>query len=415
MTTPSTTAARWLDKPGHHRWLAAEEDRLVDFHTRTAHGARVGFSPLGLDGRPDDKADRELWLTCRMIHCFSIEHLLGRPGSASIAAHGVQTLQRYFHDLKNGGWYAAVGADGEPTSQTKSGYGHAFVILAGASATQAGIEGGHELLTDALDVIDDHFWIENDQAVVDALTDNWTVIEPGYRGQNANMHLTEAYMAAAEATGDLTLLDRAREIAERIVNKDARNLHWRLPEHYDQDWNVVPEYNQDKPADPFRPYGTLVGHWFEWARIVLQLDHLLDGSLDWAQEAATQLFATGVAEGWDPAAGGVAYSLDVEGNPVNTDRMHWVMAEAIGAAVALARRTGEPAYDQWYQCFWDYVARSVIDPSGGSWWHELDRDGQPKFETWATKPDLYHALQATLYARSRFGPGLAAAARAAQE
>jgi sulfoquinovose isomerase len=37
-------------------------------------------------------------------------------------------------------------------------YDHAFVVLAGATATRAGITGGEELLSQSLDVVEQHFW-----------------------------------------------------------------------------------------------------------------------------------------------------------------------------------------------------------------------------------------------------------------
>ena len=36
--------------------------------------------------------------------------------------------------------------------------------------------------------------------------------------------------------------------------------------HFDPQWRALPDYNRDTPADPFRPYGATIGHWFEWAR-----------------------------------------------------------------------------------------------------------------------------------------------------
>ena len=45
--------------------------------------------------------------------------------------------------------------------------------------------------------------------------DGWEDVSP-YRGQNANMHMTEAMLCAFEATADAKYLDRARSLAHRI-------------------------------------------------------------------------------------------------------------------------------------------------------------------------------------------------------
>ena len=90
------------------------------------------------------------------------------------------------------------------------------------------------------------------------------------------------------------------------------------------------------------------------------------------------------------------YTTDFDGRPVVTDRLHWVLTEAIGAAAALLAVTGEQQYDDWYRTFWDHADAAFRDREHGSWRHELDERLQPSARTWAGKPDVYHALQATL-------------------
>ncbi|WP_405484399.1 AGE family epimerase/isomerase [Streptomyces sp. NBC_00009] len=163
---------------------------------------------------------------------------------------------------------------------------------------------------------------------------------------------------------------------------------------------------------PQTPRGSLVGHWLEWARLLVMVRAQTPGvQAAWTTEAAQQPFARAVAEGWDAERGGFVYSVDFAGKPVNRQRMHWTIAEAVGAAVFLYRATGDATYESWYRSFWDYAARDVLDRAGGSWWHELDTHGHPTTTTWDGKPDLYHAFQATLYARAPQHLGLGEAAR----
>ncbi|MDQ1582837.1 MAG: sulfoquinovose isomerase [Microbacteriaceae bacterium] len=409
--TRSTAGPAWSDFESHHRWLRAEEERLLRFHEQHALEDSVGFAPLDRNGEPERESPRELYATARIVHCFALAHLGGRPGAAAIAEHGLRALTHEFLDEKNDGWFASVSQTGAVNDDTKSAYAHAFVVLAASTAMQSGLAGGEELLAHADRVIDAHFWREDEGAVVDAFSANWDLLEPGYRGQNANMHLTEAYLGAYEVTADKKFLRRAERISELIVARNGERWNWRVPEHFDADWSALPDYNIDKPADPFRPYGSLVGHWLEWARLVLQLYALSNAGAQWAPAAARGLFAAAVRDGWDQERGGLVYSVDVGGMVVNAARMHWAMAEAVGAAVALFRQTGDAQYEGWYREFWSYISRCVLDRRAGSWWHELDASGAPAFDTWPGKPDLYHAYQATLYARADAGLGLAAAAR----
>jgi mannose/cellobiose epimerase-like protein (N-acyl-D-glucosamine 2-epimerase family) len=412
MNTGETAGPAWRESAGHRRWLQGEQDRLVAFHSRNALEAPIGFDPLDAAGRPEREAPRELYATARLVHCFAIEHLLGRPGAALIALHGLRALTGALHDDTHGGWFTAVDPAGQPVDDTKATYAHAFVLLAGASATQAGLPGARVLLDEAAETIDRHLWQKAEGAALDGLRRDWQSLESGYRGQNANMHLTEAYLAAAEATGDEQYLRRAESIANLIVNTNARATHWRIPEHYDAEWHVLPRYNEDRPGDKFRPFGVTVGHWFEWARLILSMAALPGSDAAWAPEAAAGLFHRAVDDGWDDERGGLVYTTDFTGRSVNPDRMHWVIAEAVGAAHYLATLTGESEYETWYRRFWDEIEARVIDRDGGSWWHQRAADGSPKTDTWPGKPDLYHAWQATLYPRSSTSLGLAAAARA---
>src|SRR5262245_6616530 len=121
----------WLATPAHARWLEAETDRLLEFGA-ASRDPLGGFGWLGEDGARDEGHDVERWITCRMTHCFSLAAMMGRPGAASLADHGVAALTGRLRDEDNGGWFAAVGPNG-PTKTAKEAYGHAFVILAAAS------------------------------------------------------------------------------------------------------------------------------------------------------------------------------------------------------------------------------------------------------------------------------------------
>jgi sulfoquinovose isomerase len=225
------------------------------------------------------------------------------------------------------------------------------------------------------------------------------------------MHSIEAYLAVADATGDGRWRQRALRIADRLVNREARAHDWRLPEHFDDGWNLLPEYNRDKPDDPFRPYGVTPGHGLEWARLMLHLDAALkadgSGSPEWLVPAAVALFDRAVLDGWYPEKGGFAYTTDWDGVPVVERRFHWVVAEGIGAAATLERVTGDSRFADWYAVFWDYARDTLIE--GYGWVHEVDEDGTPVGVTWPGRADWYHAVQATLIPRLPLAPSLATA------
>lgn len=407
----------WLTSPAHHRWLEQETDRLLAFG-RAARLPDGGFGWLDEQGRVDPDRPTELWITCRMTYVFALGALLGRPGCGALADHGITALAGPFRDVEHGGWFAAVdgsgGAGGTPAGHTgKDAYPHAFVVLATASAAAAGRPGARELLDEALAVSLRHFWDDAAGMVVESWDRTFTECE-AYRGVNANMHTVEAYLAAADVTGDVAWLDRAARITERVVHRLAKGNQWRIPEHFDTSWQADLDYNKDTPAHPFRPYGATIGHWLEWARLTLHVRAALVASgravPEWFIADAAALFDAAVAEGWHvDGAPGFVYTVDWAGRPVVRERMHWVLCEAIGAAAALHAVTGESRFATWYQTWWDYAELHMIDRDGGSWWHELGTDQEVSRTVWSGKADLYHAVQATLVPRLPLSPVLAPA------
>jgi mannose/cellobiose epimerase-like protein (N-acyl-D-glucosamine 2-epimerase family) len=225
------------------------------------------------------------------------------------------------------------------------------------------------------------------------------------------MHAVEAFLAAADAGGGPEWRARALRIAERLVHRVAGAAAWMLPEHYDAGWTPLREFNRDRPADRFRPYGVTIGHLLEWSRLVLDLRAALGPAApEWLLPAAVGLFDRAVELGWAvDGADGFVYTVDFAGRPVVRQRMHWVVAEALAAAATLHRVTGADRYAAAYARSWAYATRYLIDRDGGSWWHELDPANRPAATVWPGKPDAYHVVQAMLLPRLPVAPGPAAA------
>ncbi len=405
----------WLADPVDTSSLLREVDRLVGF-------ARAARHPLGF-GWLDERGELterpvELWITCRMTHVFALEamrlggHADTRGAVAGLAGHGVAALRGPLRDAEHGGWFAAVDATG-PVDTAKQAYGHAFVVLAAASATAAGTPGAAELLDEALGVLDERFWDERHGMSVEEWDRGWRRLD-GYRGVNANMHLVEALLAAHDVTGDAELLHRARRVTTRVVHEVGRRHGFRLPEHFTEAWEPVPDFNRDDPAHPFRPYGVTVGHLLEWSRLTLLLGRALgpDAPL-WAVDDARSLFERAVSDGWSGGENpGFCYTTDFAGRPVVAHRMHWVVAEAAAAAAVLSQDAGDPAYGRWREAWLDLALTRFADPDGGSWWHELDESNRPSAVVWQGKPDVYHAYQALLTPLLPSAPSYVAGVRA---
>src|SRR5690606_34534028 len=201
---------------------------------------------------------------------------------------------------------------------------------------------------DVTEVINTRFWDNSVGAVKEEFANDWSEITQ-YRGQNSNMHLTEALMAAYEATGDKAYLAKAERIAELIIAKHAAPLGYRVAEHFDQDWVLDKDY---VGSEMFRPSGTTPGHWLEWARLLMQLWVLGDKRLSWLTEAARNLFPQSVGLGWDKVDGGFCYTLDWDSQPIMREKLWWPVSEAIGAASFLSAYERDNYSQAWYRKLW---------------------------------------------------------------
>ena len=413
-----------IGTPENRAFLAESAESLLRFGHRFP-SPEGGSYYLGDDGTPWKDRSRETWITARMCHVYSLGVFLGHPGSEELADAALKGLRGELHDAENGGWYSGRTAEGG-ILPGKQCYAHAFVILAASSALLAGRPGAKELLDEAVALYDNRFWNEEEGLACDTWNTEFTELD-GYRGLNANMHTVEAFLAASDVTGDPKYRVRAGRIIDRVLEW-AKGNDWRIPEHYNSDWQADLMCNIDKPDDPFKPFGATPGHGIEWARLITQWalstfggqcaagenrqgvgapagDCPLEKAARYrAQKAAEKyldvaehLFGRAIGDAWNAdGAPGIVYTTDWEGKPVVHDRMHWTLAEAINTSAVLYHVTGNEPYAALYEEFMRYLDTKVMDHVNGSWFHQLDRENRLLNTVWPGKSDLYHALQAML-------------------
>lgn len=258
-------------------------------------------------------------------------------------------------------------------------------------------------------MVEQRFWSPEDGACRESWDREWTRTE-AYRGANANMHLVEAFLAAGDATSDGQWSERALRIAARLVGEVARATIGACSSTSTRPGIPCPSTTPTSLGTPSAPFGVTPGNGLEWARLLLQIHAALPAPPGWLVEAAESLFRRAVADGWREP-GGFVYTTSLDGEPRVTDRLHWVVCEAIGAAAALHALTGSGEYERWYRTGWDFAVLHLQDLERGSWHHELDEHLVPSDRTWDGKPDVYHAVQATLLPRLPVAASVAGALR----
>jgi mannose/cellobiose epimerase-like protein (N-acyl-D-glucosamine 2-epimerase family) len=228
-------------------------------------------------------------------------------------------------------------------------------------------------------------------AYADEITPNGILID--YRGQNANMHMCEACLAAHEFTGDARYLQRALQLIERFAFDLADQAHGMVWEHYRRDWSIDWDYNKDNPGNIFKPWGFQTGHQTEWAKLLLIANEFAPDPR-WVQRAQT-LHDAAYRHGWDTEHGGLIYGFDPDHRPCDTDKYFWVQAESFASAWRLWRVTQDPKYQDQYRATWQWSWAHLVDHQHGAWFRIVDARGRKLEDTKspAGKTD-YHTMGA---------------------
>ena len=325
----------------------------------------------------------ETWLNARFTYCFSLESLKTAGKASNFAELGIKALNETLYDDKYGGWF-----ENDQRNSRKNAYSHAFVLLASVFAIKAEIKQSEEVFKKITTVIDQYFWDNKSRSSNESFVRDWSEAEP-YRGANSNMHMTEAFLATYDLTKDSIWLDRALSITKRITAA-AETYGFRIPEHFDSNWQVDTSYNLDNPKDAFRPYGVIPGHGFEWARLCLHLFHATSNQQTWLEQAAINLYRRAKKDSFEED--GFLYTTDLAGTPIIRLRMHWVACEAISAAAVLSEHFSQKDLADDLIKYWQIANQNFVKP--GFWLHELDATNKPSSEIWIDNPDVYHAYNA---------------------
>lgn len=349
-----------------HLILNFYEDRVLD-----EHGGF--FQTFHDDGEVYDPGVRHLVSSTRFVFNYATAHRIhGNAHYLDWSRHGLDFLVR--HHRQPEGHFAWELRDGAVSDGRAMAYGHAFVMLAAASALRAGIEESRSLINEMWNFLEHYFWQSDWRAYADERDSSLQILDP-YRGQNANMHICEAMLAAWEATREVRFLDRAMCLAQRFTDELARLSNGLIWEHYTTDWQLDFDYNRHKPDDLFKPWGFQPGHQVEWAKLLLQLNaHRPSPRL---VECAAGLYQAAMDKGWDKDFGGLVYGFAPDGSFADANKYFWVQAEAIAAAWRLYGVTGEARYLEDYNRLWAWSWRFLIDHRYGAWFRIRNRDGSP--------------------------------------
>ncbi|HEY1771879.1 MAG TPA: AGE family epimerase/isomerase [Gammaproteobacteria bacterium] len=345
---------------------------LAFYHPRCIDSSGGFFHYFKDDGAIYDRRHRHLVSSTRFVFDYAMAYReFKQPAYLDAVPHGLRYLRGAHRDPASGG-YAWTLRDGKTEDRTNHCYGVAFVLLAYSCGHTVGVPEAKTWMDETWALLEARFWDAEAGLYKDEASPDWAF--SGYRGQNANMHMCEAMLAAYEASGESRYLDRAHLLAKNMTQRQAAKADGLVWEHYDQDWNIDWDYNKGDPRHLFRPWGFQPGHQVEWAKLLMILER--HRPEPWMLPTARRLFDTSLNKAWDAEYGGICYGFAPDGRLCDTDKYFWVQAEALAAAALLAARSGDATYWNWYERIWAYSWEHLVDHRYGAWFRILDRQNR---------------------------------------
>jgi len=347
--------------------------RILGFYDPIVLDPSGGFYQNYLDnGEHFDPGFRQLVSSTRMIFNYAMAgRFFNREDYLNNARHGLDYLERV-HWRDDRQLYAWTLRDHQPEDLTQQAYGYAFVLLAYAACRKAGILTDNTALERTYTLLEQRFWQPDYGLYADEMSADGEL--SSYRGQNANMHLCEAMIAAFEASGEALYLERARLLAHNIAVCQADLTDGLIWEHFTPGFGIDWDYNKSDPKNLYRPWGFQPGHQTEWTKLLLML-HRHDPQAEHI-DRARRLFDRAWDTSWDKEHGGLVYGFDPQGHWCDDDKYFWVQAESFAAAALLQQATGDDRYGQRYDDLWQYSWDHFVDHEYGAWYRVLYRDNR---------------------------------------
>mmetsp|Transcript_82034 Transcript_82034/g.171702 ORF Transcript_82034/g.171702 Transcript_82034/m.171702 type:complete len:402 (-) Transcript_82034:325-1530(-) len=354
-----------------------------------------------IDGTQFNPGFQQIVSSARMVINFMLAgKLFERQDLLELGLHGLRYLEEV-HWVPEKEGYAFTLKDHKVDDMTQQSYGYAFVLAAHAAARLAGAVDSDEPLAKVFDLMEKRFWLEDHGAYADTVSADGVLDD--YRGQNSNMHITEALIAAYEATKDEKYLRRAEVLLNTFTRKLAGKADGFVWEHYTKEFEIDWEYNKDDPKNLYRPWGFQPGHQIEWTKNLLNVYRY--APQDWMLERAKALFDGAIAHSWDDEHGGMVYGFGPDKKWCDDDKYFWVQGESIAASALLYSATKEEKYLEHYNNLWKYSWKHFIDHENGAWYGlKLTRDNKRYSEekAFAGGKCDYHTLVSCIEALRAF-------------
>jgi N-acylglucosamine 2-epimerase/mannose-6-phosphate isomerase len=297
-------------------------DRALPFWSRAGLDLGYGGSVETLTLTGDDNAApfKRTRVQARQVYSFSHAALLGWDGPALDFAEHCWRFLAGNARLSDGAWARLIGRAGGVLDPAVDAYDMAFVLYALAWRARTGQRGAVSEAHATLDALDRRLGIGPGLG--------WRSCEDRPRlYQNPHMHLLEAALELADATGE----DRFAQVATDILILFRDRMFDRslglLPEYFEDGW--MPVAASSRQIEP--------GHHYEWTWLLFRARQIVGVDL---RDEAVALFDFAERHGPDPQTRLIEDRLTGEELTRTGASRMWTQTEALKAQLAMFEHRG---------------------------------------------------------------------------
>jgi mannose/cellobiose epimerase-like protein (N-acyl-D-glucosamine 2-epimerase family) len=367
---------RWCQQIFLPYWADKSHDRV--------HGGFV--DRVDREGREIEVGYKRTRVQARQIFVFSQAAMSGLlPAGLTLATSGVEFLQAHAWDHAEKGWMFKLSPDGaRVVDPTREFYCQSFVLFGLSWYLRASGNGDVlPLIDDTLAFLDTHL----SEPLYGGYVDSWkpgaargSIVLP--RLQNPHMHLLEALLVAAEATGKQVYLDRAAVLVGLWHDRFTIGESSSITEYFGADWTPLAgaEGRRHEP-----------GHHMEWFWI-LQNYARLSGDEQVKDRARSMLDAT-LHCGIDrrPEQLPATFDeVDSDGVVLRDSKRLWPQTETIKGLLAAYEWFGDDVYFKRAQAHLAMMMRSFLHGGEPTYTEHYDCSGRYPLVDFMPVSSVYH-------------------------
>lgn len=330
-------------------------------------------------GRWSGATPRYLISQARILWFFShvVRAGYGDDRHRAAASHGFHFLRDRMWDREHGGFYWEVdAATAAVVKPDKNICGQSFALYALAEyALATGDAAARSLADELFALIDAKARDTEHPGYFEMVTRDWSKVpdwnymdrNPRHKSINTHLHLLESYSTYYLLTGNALVRERLIELIHVQRDLVFRPEYEACSDSHLRDWTPIK-----------RRWDSNVSYGHDLENVWLSAD---------ARDAVAQpigsdldiyrrIFASCLRRGFDRKHGGVYFMGPYNKPAVHRQKIWWVQAEALVAALRMHGLTGEQIFADCYFDILDWIVTAQVDWQHGEWFLEVAPNGR---------------------------------------